>query len=303
MPRKAKAIFCADLHIRETQPECRTDDFWTAQQDKMLQLSELQQKHNCPILCAGDLFHHWKPSPFLITWCIKCLPKNIIVVPGNHDLPNHSMELLGKSGLQTLHEAGIVEIIPDKLTNVMRINDDEDLVFAFPWGVEPKNPEDEGSEFTIALIHRLVSSDKDNLWFHADASSATSFIKKLSGYDIIVTGDNHQSFVAKYKDTLLINPGCFTRQTATMEDHEPSVSLWYGDHHVERKILQYDKNVISRKHLDHVKERDERMEKFIDQLNDNYKLDLSYEKNLESYFEKNSEHQQIQEMVWESLEQ
>ena len=62
--RTADAIITADIHLRETSPQCRTDDYWKAQEDKIEFLKELQHKHHdCPILDGGDLFDQWKPSP------------------------------------------------------------------------------------------------------------------------------------------------------------------------------------------------------------------------------------------------
>lgn len=98
----ADAILCTDLHIRESVPECRTDDFFAAQTRKLDFLRDLQTEHGCPVICAGDVFDHWKPSPYLIGYAIDHLPKPFVCVPGQHDLPHHELQLKAQSGIYVL---------------------------------------------------------------------------------------------------------------------------------------------------------------------------------------------------------
>ena len=104
-------ILTSDWNLREDQPICRTDDFWKAQWNKVIEISKLQEKYNCPVLHAGDLFHHWKPSPWLLSFAIAELPKQFYTVFGQHDLPQHNLELSNKSGINTLVQAGVLSVI------------------------------------------------------------------------------------------------------------------------------------------------------------------------------------------------
>ena len=104
--KKADGILCGDLHLTEDTPICRTDNFQEAQWRKLTFIKQLQEEHDCPVLCAGDLLDFWKPSPFLLSKIIEHLPKQFYTVLGNHDLPQHSLELLEKSGIYTLQMAG-----------------------------------------------------------------------------------------------------------------------------------------------------------------------------------------------------
>jgi DNA repair exonuclease SbcCD nuclease subunit len=70
LPDKYDAILGADLHIRESVPACRIDDYINAQWTKLLFIQNLCEKNGCPFLVAGDLFDHWKPSPYLLSRCI-----------------------------------------------------------------------------------------------------------------------------------------------------------------------------------------------------------------------------------------
>lgn len=117
---KPTAILTADWHLRDTQPICRTDDFWESQWIKAYYISAIQKRYKCPVIHAGDLFHTWKTSPYLLSASIAFFSQlelgdeegpAFLTVYGNHDLPQHSMELAQRSGMHTLHTAQNITIL------------------------------------------------------------------------------------------------------------------------------------------------------------------------------------------------
>ena len=106
MNKKPSAILTSDFHLREDTPVCRTDNFWETQWKKVQWVKDLQREYDCPVLHAGDLFHAWKASPYLLRETMKHLPNNFWTIFGQHDLPQHSLELKNKSGVSALEEAG-----------------------------------------------------------------------------------------------------------------------------------------------------------------------------------------------------
>jgi DNA repair exonuclease SbcCD nuclease subunit len=99
----ADAILTADLHLSLRTPIARTDDYPEAQKRKLQFIQELSYKNNfCPILCSGDIFDRWNSTAELCSWAFDNLPKNIIAIPGNHDLPLHSLDQYKKSSLYLL---------------------------------------------------------------------------------------------------------------------------------------------------------------------------------------------------------
>ena len=271
---KPTAILTGDWHLREDTPKCRTDDFWKAQWKKVEFISKLQEKYSIPILHSGDLFHHWKPSPRLISWCIDILPF-MYVIPGNHDLPNHNLKLLEKSGLWTLEKAEKIRIWQTELG-------------------EPYIHKAFGTD-EIAIIHKLINHPQSD-------TTAKGILKKYKKYNLILTGDNHIPFSATEGGRLLVNPGSLSRQTADQIDHKPCVVLWDNEGHIQPVELPIEKGVISRNHLQQVEDRDERMDAFVSKLNDDYDIELSFEKNIEAYFESNRTRKIVKELVYESME-
>ncbi len=275
------AILCADLHIREDQPKCRLDDFWETQIKKMKWLKELQEKYDCPVLCSGDYFHHWKPSPRLLSACIEYMPF-VFTIPGNHDLPNHSLDLIEKSGLWTMKKSKKVEILRVELGK------------AFPYLQN-------FSKRDIAILHKLINHPKSD-------HSALSVMGKLEGFDLVLSGDNHQCFDEFIVENgrakqILVNPGSFSRQTTEQIHFEPNVVLWYaGTNEITYVPIPIEQNVVSREHLERLEERDGRMDAFVSNLKSDYDLELSFEANLKNYFSKNRTRKNVEEMVWESME-
>ena len=68
-------------------------------------LKQLESQYDCSVIDAGDIFDYWKASPWLIARAYKNLPSEIYTIPGNHDLPEHSMQQYEKSALHVLEVA------------------------------------------------------------------------------------------------------------------------------------------------------------------------------------------------------
>lgn len=292
---KPDLILTSDWHLRETQPICRTDDFWEAQWKKVDWIARLQKWGNCPVIHAGDLFHHWKPSPYLLSTTMEHLPDDFYTIFGQHDLPQNSLELKHKSGIHTLNRAGRVQILPqghwDSPMNIPGV-----------WTIKRRD---------IYVMHRFTYIGKDP-WPGIEAPKGNELLNKYPEFDLIVTGDNHQPFIARGKnDNLLVNPGCLTRQRAS-ETHEPRVYLWYADkNHVVDAPIPYEKDVITREHIDRVDEMDERIEAFVSRFKEEWENTwgtslggetVSFEENLERFFESNRVRQQVKDIIYKALE-
>lgn len=274
---KPTAILTSDWHIREDTPICRTDDYQVAQWKKIRFILDLQNKYQCPIIHAGDMFHNWKVTPKLLSTFFSMLKYTpdyykILIVPGNHDLPQHNMELIDHSGLGVLLAA--------------------DEVCLFEW--RDKN---------IKVMHEFVYKGDKPFPGVPLTQSSSLIMQKYQKHKLILTGDNHQCFTDTYKGTLLINPGSIMRMTASQIDHEPTVFLWYSENNtIVRVILPHDKGVISREHIDVVEEREDRLSSFVSGLSEEIEVTLSFRKNLELYMKKENIHQAVRNKVLEALD-
>ena len=304
------AILTSDIHLREDTPVCRTDDVLTTLGRKLAWLRELQQKcGGVPILDAGDLFHQWKPSPGLLSFAIQNLPKSFYTVPGNHDIPQHSMDLFGKSGLNTLFVGGHLDVLGTEALN--RYN--EFLAWGIPWKGSLSFSIDQVIECqkrigrksrTVLLYHGLVYDSLPWPGAEKEGDSGSGFLKKVPGFDLIVSGHYHRSFVAQQDGRLLVNPGGIMRMTADEADRQPEVYIWYAeDNSVEAVPVPIEKGVVVADHLVQQKEKDQRMEAFLSRMGSgDIELGLSFRENLTRYMVQNEIRKGVQDVVWGSME-
>ncbi len=283
---KVDLILTADWHLREDKPSCRTDDFEKAQWNKVQQIMKLQNEHDCPILHAGDLFHHWKPSPYLISQAIIHMPSDFYTVAGQHDLPQHNLELIHKSGLTTLVTAGAISWIKGNGNfgqNVGHFNIT--------------------NQRKVGVWHHFVWNGKDVPWFDCNEITAEQVLKDNPEFDLIVTGDYHRPFTYKYEGRLLVNCGCLTRQVADYDNHQPRVWLWNAKTNtVQPHYLDIDENVIDRSHIEVTNERNKRLDSFISRLSSDWEVGVSFETNLDRFLSSNKIRKSVVDLVYKSME-
>lgn len=314
--RKASCICTADWHLRDTQPKCRTDNYYEAQWKKISFISELQVKHNCPVLIAGDVFDKPKPSPMLLADTLLHIPRKIICVPGQHDLPEHSIENLNQSGLAVLNVGSDVRILKGEGTGTPIAFPDgyapgkcktDFLIHGVPWGKELLPLENRKAFNNIALIHTLVRNPKEtneNIPFSEDY---ISLFEKMTRYDLIVSGDNHKSFTyqkgGKGGIKWIVNPGSLMRMDADQVDHKPRMYLWYAeDNTVEAVYLPIEQGVVSREHIERQTKEDERMEAYKTRLKAGVKIGISFEKNMKRYLLKNKVKPSVEKEIYAAME-
>jgi DNA repair exonuclease SbcCD nuclease subunit len=299
--RKADAVLAADLHIRADIPLCRTDNYLEAQFNKLNFIFDLCQKNDCPLLVAGDIGNksQW-PNWLLeaVIGIVKIYNIDIICILGQHDLPEHRLENCQKSGCGVLHSANTINLLQSP-----KVIDHVSVVFPFSYGQKITTPTKfKNTDQLIAMTHQMVIENKP-LWPDQKAPKGHELLKKFPEYDLILSGDNHNPFVAKYEGRLLVNPGSMMRMAAGQIDHKPRVYKWFADtNEVEAIYLPIEKNVVSRIHIEIKQSRDKRMDAFVSRMSDDIEIGLSFEENLKQYFNKNRTKKTIQDKVWKAVE-
>lgn len=96
------AVLCSDIHLCHTCPPARSNEpnWYDAMARTLDELAGIASHYYVPILCAGDVFDRWNSPPELINFAIKHLPP-MHCIPGQHDLPNHSLEDIRRSAYST----------------------------------------------------------------------------------------------------------------------------------------------------------------------------------------------------------
>ncbi len=281
MIKKVDAILVGDLHLMERTPECRTDNFFETQLRKLKWLRELQNKHGCPVLCSGDVFDRSNPSHFLVDQAIINLPKHFYFIAGQHDLPQNTMKLFPRSPLRILSRTeGKFHLTP------VYFSFDSFNIAGFDWGEEATTPfnADLVKDLKKVAVRHVLTWHKEKPFPDCKTSNARSLLKKMSDFDLILTGDNHKAFVVEKEGRLLVNPGSFTRIRSDQIDFKPRVYLWYSDDNsIERIYVPINKQAVSRSHLENSEAKDKRIQDFVSRLNQQTEIGLSFVDNMKRF--------------------
>jgi len=302
--KPANAIFVADLHLTDSTPVSRTDNYFLAQQNKLTFLQSLSTRNNnCPILCAGDVFDHWKASPWLCSMAYNFLPRPFIGIPGQHDLPGHSIQQYQKSALALIESIdGYVWMLQGGKMEFNNL-----YIAGVPFGqledFDPEALDISPGKRKILLLHELTWKDRKPHWSKGDYTVDELLMEFGEYFDLIITGDNHSGFVKQGEYSTLVNPGSMLRITADQADYQPRCYLYYSDNNEVKPVnIPIEKNVHTREHIDVKKERDERIEAYIEKMNQSWEVGLSFQKNLEAFFRENKTPKKVKEVIQWHLE-
>jgi len=220
---KVIAIFCSDLHLSARPPRVRRmEPSWHEAMIRPLnELKALSERYAAPILCAGDVFDHWRAEPELINFALNALPK-MYAIPGQHDLPLHNIDLITRSAYWTMVLVG--KIIP--VMHKMPLAAENKLVIhGFPWGTELTPQIEESSKRHVAICHQYFWTDQHCYQGAPRENEAGRFAQKVKGYQAVAFGDNHKGFLTSVSGVPVINCGGFMRRKSDEEEYQPQVGL------------------------------------------------------------------------------
>jgi len=230
------AILCSDLHFSHKAPIARSveSNWYTTQKRYLDQLQNLAEKHNAPIVCAGDIFDKWNAPVELVNFLLTNIKQPIYAVPGQHDLPYHSKECYEKSAYRTLELAGKIINIEVEFPAIHK-----DLrMWAFRWGqkVVPCQ-EKHGLFLELAVVHQYLWIGKHCYPDAPGSQKVTRNLSRFKGYHCAIVGDNHKRFLYKTEDFQLLNCGTFMRRKIDEINYKPKVGLLYSDHTIKKHKL------------------------------------------------------------------
>lgn len=283
-----KFIATSDWHLREDKPICRLDDDWIQTQTNILNfIVTTANVMNANILLAGDVFDTPKVSPQVVNMFLNALSKlenTCYVIAGNHSLLWHKQEYLMKSsiGILQAHEYKNIKYLP-----CQEIENAE--TFTHYAEVTPE----------IVMVHALTFPSLEEKPFGSVGYTADQIQEIFSNYKYIIVGDYHRGYI-KNGTSKLINCGCITIQDAGDIDYNP-VIYYVNTDTDEIKTIYLPSNIelLTREHITNQKERDERINAFIEIVKNNGTITLSFDKNLENALQSKDIPQIVKDIVEE----
>ena len=322
MKPKVIAILCADIHLSHKPPIWRSNepDWYAAMQRPLNEIEDLSAEHNCPVLCAGDIFDKWNSPAELINWAMLHLPPRMYVIPGQHDLPEHNIDNIYRSAYETLVRANKIKNIEYEQGEFEcgfgmfeQVVDPDMFLWGFPFGTLFFANEYKSKNLKIAIVHDYVWIGKHKYPNAPEEKEIPKVIKKNNkhiingkyyGYDVIVYGDNHDGFLTYIGDTTIFNCGTLMRRKSDEVDYEPMVGLLYSDGTVEPHYLDISKDI----HLtaDEVKEAEALeeidMEVFADELRKLGSSALDFVDTMKRFWGENKTRQKVQDITLKAME-
>ena len=317
MKPKVIAILCADIHLSHKPPIWRSNepDWYAAMQRPLDEISNLRLKHQCSILCAGDIFDKWNSCPELINFAIKKLPSRLYCVAGQHDLPNHNLKEIEKSAFFTLSYTGHMRLLVDgydMYPNYMlyEVKSNKVDVRGCSYGESLLGHAPNKRNLKVAIVHDYVWYGKakyPNAPKEKEIQRMGNHHKfindKYYGYDVIVYGDNHLGFTHKIGKTTIFNCGTLMRRKSDEVDYKPQVGLLYSDGSVKPHYLDISKD----KHLTADEAKDaEALEEvdmvmFAEELRKLGSSALDFSESMKQFWTKNKTPQKVKDIILKAM--
>jgi len=311
-----KIVCCGDIHLRESAPSCRTDDYLKTMEQKIQWIFTRAQEYgeNTPVILPGDLFDRIYISDFLRKTAVELITQNrhSIGVAGQHDQRYHTTDL-ENTPIGILGAAGFIILGPEPY----RVKDI--AFYGASFGGEIPVPKKDFQfrfkpRINVLVIHKMIS-DKDYWNNTVNYSSAHSFLNENKDYDLIVSGDNHNSFVFERKGRILINCGSLMRSRTDQYSHKPMIAIYdtekmgyeieYVPIESPDKVITFEEkvekaNIQYTPSLDDVREWN--LNDLATKLSDDKSLDLNFVQILKSLLETETDDPEVRKIALEALD-
>lgn len=212
----ARFLLTADWHIRGDAPACRVNpDNWKYEQKRSIaQLIPIAQQCD-EMWILGDLFHRARTSTEATVATLSMLSRfdgmPIRVLPGNHDLLEHSINNLECSTIgNVFYMENIVQLESHDTADGLHVE-------AYPFGMEP----DVIPDCDIWCTHQLVFPDDKARPMPDCGVIAQDLVNMCPNAKFILTGDYHHGYDVTIGNTTVVACGCLNIQVSDMADYTP----------------------------------------------------------------------------------
>ena len=214
-------LFYTDPHERSDVPAKRkektSDEFIENELNNLEQMYKYADEHNIKtIINGGDLFNGWQTTNTtkLLIKIIKLHQKYDALIEwicvGNHDLPNHRIDMIDKSNLGILQASGNINVVDE-----LNFDDIHFDMFHYTQELIDRGAND---KFNIAVIHDYIFEKVIPPHFK-HAYTVNELVKMMPSYYLYLCGHNQEKFIVDINGKTVINGGSFGRTKRTQGKH------------------------------------------------------------------------------------
>lgn len=310
---RMKFLIVGDMHITGDRPVNRRDNYWEAVKRKTTFIFRKAVEHQVDaIISPGDVTDTPSISYFEFGEIIRIFKQELqgdipfICTRGQHDLRYRTVQNIALKAFENALDNFFVLENTDSGAPVIYRKSDKYQITGCAYGQNIPNIREDGlSLYRILTIHKMIIDKK--LWSaQSEYSSSIIFLRENAQFDLIVSGDNHQSFEAHTPGgRSLFNCGAMMRNKVDQVNHKPIIVLYDTDTKKGEKIyipIEDAETVFRMEKVEVEKERNEQLEAFVNGISDGGKeVSLEFEDNLRSQIEKDGIDQEVAEIALNSL--
>lgn len=282
-----KVALLSDPHITWDKPAGRLDNVEETTMGKMEFVLDYCAEEGLSLLIAGDLTS--KPRSWIMLPKIINLFRRygdgleVYAVYGQHDA--YMRESRDSTILGTLIGSkliGFLGRVPRLLNDFNKLKVREYKVFVYGCSWEDRVPIPKVRDWAknILVVHGRIGEGS------SAEVSPEAFLKEYSGYDLILCGDIHKSFVFHNKDRHIVNTGPMFRGevTSDMFSHNPHLLVWNAKADVIKRVSiphKLSTEVLTRDHIEGAGEIDEVLRDLVSALKKG--VQIRYKKTSETF--------------------
>ena len=287
-----KILLTSDWHLDVYRPENRLDkDYFTTQSKKIDWIYNLayMKEDSDVILCGGDIFNSHKANDFLKRQYIRLLKfwgetSSTLCIYGQHDLRYHNSDRRN-TPLGVMEAASVLTVLGAKPICIEDTN-----FYGASWN-EPI-PEIVTEGFNVLAMHFLTFLNDKHPPVDVEQFQLATHLLMTTKFDLILTGDNHQTFTLEKNGKTLVNPGSLMRSRIDQHDHKPCVFIYdTNTRKLEQKFIpvQPINEVLDVEKAKKEKEEDEELKVYVKELSQGSHIEgLDFKINLWSFTKSSS---------------
>ena len=304
----------ADLHLRASCPTNRIDDYLDAQQRKVEFIIDHAYENPLAkgIMWAGDIYDRHDVPNWVIERYINVFKARRtflydpleMVIFGQHDQRYHTSDKQNTPLGVTLAAVETMHLLSEEPMVLSQAGEKTVHIYGMSWGGAIPAVIPDPDVINILVAHQMTT-EQGPLWpGHEGFVKAEDFLKDHPEFKFVVTGDNHQQFVTRYRGRTLINPGSVMRSGIDQANFDPAFFIIDTvTMKVERVPFPITQGIsaFDLTKAEAVKAKDERLEDFIISLKADKDASLDFRRNLMTFLEQNPLEQGVRDAIGEIM--
>ena len=226
----AKVLYATDIHLKDTPPISRTDDYAEALFEKLEKIRKICVKLEAEaFIMGGDVFDvkdSKKVSHYLVRRCLEVFrefPCPVYSIVGNHDIKYDRLDTVYEQPLGVLFESGLVkrlsriEVGSCEFIGVDYTSHNKTDVSSFTF--------DKGAGRQVLVTHHNLFINKTD--FFGEKAIPYSVLAEETNADAVLNGHIHfpqdGQYIVEIGGKFFINPGALSRGSLSRDNLERPV--------------------------------------------------------------------------------